>query len=108
MSAQFLSGALTLIACFMILCRVDKMMNGVTQGTVFAQHAILGMALFGSFVISFTDYAEWGDAILSAGIVCFLLLSVRRWKRGAPIGTTKPMGLDETELRHVSGGKKDT
>lgn len=105
-SAYFVTGVLTLAGCFMIACRVDKMVKGVTMPTVFAQHASIGIGLFGGFVLMFTEFADWSPASIAAGVVAFFAFSLKRWKAGAPDGTTKPMGLDEVSLRHISGGKK--
>lgn len=95
MTEFIVSQALTIIACGIIACRADKMMKGKTDGSVFLQHAVLGVALFASFVIQFTPYHDWADTLTSAGVVFFFVMSRRRWKRAAPEGTTKPGELDE-------------
>ena len=102
MSAQFVSAILTLVACFVLLCRVDKMTRGITKPVVFFQHALLAMGMFGSVLIRFTAYAEWADASMAAGLLAFLLSSLDRWRVSAPEGTTKPMPLDGADHPETS------
>lgn len=105
-AAYIVTGLLTLAGCFMIACRVDKMMKGVTMPGVFIQHALVGLGLFGGFVLMFTEFSDWSPASIAAGIVSFFVFSLKRWRGGAPEGTTKPAELDEQSLRHVTGGRK--
>jgi hypothetical protein len=107
MTGHIASLLLSLVACFMLLCRVDKMVKGITQTSVFIQHAILALAMFCSAVLTFTEFHDWSPAIMAAGIVSFFFLSVHRWRYQAPDGTTKPAPLDESNMRHVAGGKID-
>ena len=93
---QIVSALLSLIACFMIACRIDKMVRGVTLSAVFYQHAALAAGLFGSFLLTFTRHADWSTASVVAGVVVFLTLSVQRWRHGAPEGTTRPADLQDT------------
>ncbi len=105
--AYIVTGLLTLAGCFMIACRVEKMVKGVTMPAIFVQHALVGCGLFGGFVLMFTDFSDWSPASIAAGIVAFFIISLRRWRGGAPEGTTKPSDLDGPALRHVSGGKRN-
>ncbi len=104
--AYTVTGLLALAGCFMIACRVEKMVKGVTLPSIFIQHAMVGLGLFGGFVLLFTDYHEWSPASIAGGIVAFFVFSLRRWQRGAPEGTTKPADLDGPSLRHIAGGKR--
>ncbi len=107
MSGLVATTLLALTACFMLLCRVDKMMKGLTKPTVFIQHSILAIGMFSSVILNFTEYSDWSGAAMSGGVVAFFMLSVGRWRQRAPDGTTKPAPLRDSDLRHVSGGKKD-
>lgn len=89
--------ALTILACGIIACRVDKMLKGATAPGVFIQHAVLGVALFASSVIQFTVYRAWAGSLVSAGLVFFFVMSRKRWKNSAPEGTTKPGDLGGAE-----------
>lgn len=93
---QVVSALLCLVACFMIACRIDKMVRGVTLSLVFYQHAALAAGLFGSFLLTFTRHAEWATASTVTGVVVFLGLSLQRWRHGAPEGTTRPGDLQDT------------
>lgn len=92
------SQVLTGIACGIIACRADKMLKGTTDGRVFLQHAGLGVALFASLVIQFTQYRAWAGALIAGGVVFFFAMSRKRWERAAPDGTTKPGELGPPEL----------
>lgn len=94
---QIVSALLCLVACFMIACRIDKMVRGVTLAMVFYQHAALAAGLFGSFLLTFTRHAAWSTASVVAGVVVFLALSVQRWRHGAPEGTTRPGELQDAQ-----------
>lgn len=107
MTGHIVATALALVACFMLLCRVDKMVKGTTKYSVFLQHALLALSLFGSAVLNFTEFDDWSPASMAAGVVCFFFFSVNRWRKGAPDGTTKPMELDASHFRHVSGGTNE-
>lgn len=106
MTGHIISMLLSLVACFMLLCRVDKMVKGVTKPSVFIQHAVLALSLFGSAVLNFTDFDDWSPAAMAAGIVAFFFFSINRWRHQAPEGTTKPAPLDDAQWLHVSGGRK--
>jgi hypothetical protein len=105
MNPHIFASLLTLAACFVILCRVDKMIKGQTKPTVFAQHAILAMGLFCSVILNFTPYENWSQASMAAGLLVFFCFSIRRWKAGAPEGTSKPEVLHYAGWAHVRGGK---
>lgn len=105
-AAYIVTGMLTLIGCFMIACRVDKMVRGVTMPSVFVQHAAVGLGLFGGFILMFTEFSDWSPASIAAGVVAFFAFSLKRWRQGAPEGTTKPGELDSRMLHQVSGGKR--
>lgn len=105
MTGHIVATVLALVGCFMMLCRVDKMVKGTTKAAVFLQHALLALALFGSAVLNFTEFDDWSPASMAAGVVAFFLFSVNRWNYRAPDGTTKPAPLDESQLQHVAGGR---
>lgn len=96
----------SLVACYLVLCRIDKMERGKTRGAIFLQHALLGAGLFGSVLLDFTRWNDLSGASASAGVLAFLIFSFRRWRHGAPEDTSSPMPLDEASLRRVSGGKQ--
>lgn len=106
MTGEGVSLVLSLVACFILLCRVDKMERGVTRPGVFYQHAALAVALFASAVMQFTAFVHFAPAVMAAGVVVFLLYSAGRWREGAPDDTTKPMELESGDLKHVSGGRR--
>jgi hypothetical protein len=106
MSGHAVAGALTLIACFMLLCRIDKMRKGHTKPVVFLQHAAMAFGMFASVILDFTVYEDFSNAAMALGVIIFFALSLKRWAHGAPEDTTKPMLLDPVEWNHVSGGKK--
>lgn len=86
MTAGALTLALTLAAIWAVVCRINAMQAGVTRVAVFAQHAILGLALFGGLLLP----PDWGRAALVAGVAIYLLMGSPRWRDGAPEGTRKP------------------
>lgn len=98
MTEFIVSQALTVIACGIIACRADKMLKGTTDGAVFVQHAGLGVALFASFVIQFTQHRAWAGALIAGGVVFFFAMSRKRWQQSAPEGTTKPGDLGPPEM----------
>jgi len=106
MNGQSLSIILTLSACFLLMCRIDKMIHGVTKKTVFVQHAALAMGMFGSVILDFTAYAEWSNASMAIGVLSFFFFSIGRWRRGAPDGTTRPIELSNEDFIRVHGGNK--
>jgi len=107
MNGHIVSMLLTLAGCFMLMCRVDKMVKGVTKWTVFFQHAILALSMFVSAVLNFTPYDDWSAASLAFGVVIFFSLSIQRWRYQAPTGTTKPADLDESSYVHIVGGSRE-
>jgi hydrogenase-4 membrane subunit HyfE len=92
---------LALVGMFVIICRLNAM-SSATHYVVRMQHGVLFAGLLWSMVVPW-DVAA---APVCGGVVGFLLLSARRWRHGAPEGTTKPADLDEQSLRHVTGGKR--
>lgn len=94
------------IVCIMLGCRVAKMVRGVTSLVVFMQHAGLAVGIFGAVLLSFANHSEWSAASAIAGVLIFLLLSVRRWRHAPPAGTARPAALEVHQLRHVHGGKR--
>lgn len=112
MTGQFVAGALSLVGCFVLLCRVDKMLKGVTKPIVFAQHAVLAVGLFGGFLLNVTGEGAWAAASIAAGVLSFFLMSMGRWRHAAPEGTAKPGDLgpyeiDSRHFRYINGGRQD-
>jgi hypothetical protein len=67
------------------------------------QHFALGMGIACALFVP----NEWRWALLSAGVLAFLLLSSYRWKDEAPEGTKcAPRYLTADEARQVAGGGK--
>lgn len=92
------------IVCVVLGCRVAKMMRGVTELSVFVQHAVLAIGMFGSILLSFAQHSEWAAASASAGVLVFLLMSLKRWRFAPPAGTNRPRPLQPGGLRHAVGG----
>lgn len=107
MTGHIVSTLLALVGCFLLACRVDKMVKGETKPSVFLQHALLALALFVSAVLNFTEFDDWSPAVMAAGVVAFFFFSVNRWRYRAPDGTTKPAPLDEAQWQQVVGGAKE-
>ncbi len=107
MTGHIMSTLFALLGCIMLACRVDKMEKGVTQVSVFIQHAGLALSMFTSAILNFTPYDDWSGAAMAAGIVLFFAFSVHRWRHQAPVGTTKPGELDERSYVHIVGGKRE-
>jgi len=101
-----IAGALGVVVCFMLGCRIAKMMRGVTALGVFLQHAFLAIGVFGAVLLLFSGRSEWSPASAIAGVLIFLLLSLRRWRYAPPAGTVRAKPLDLSQLRHVHGGKR--
>ena len=90
-----LSLGLPLSACYVVLCRVEKMVRGVTKPIIFYQHAALALGFFVSFVLGFTQWADLAEAASAAGVLVFFGLSANRWRVRAPEDTSsKPGELD--------------
>lgn len=93
------SAGLTLSACFIVACRIDKMLKGITRPVIFYQHALLALGFFVSFVLGFTRYADLAEAASAAGVVAFFLLSANRWKNKAPEDTNSEFaGLTNAQM----------
>ena len=94
------------LVCIVLGCRVAKMMRGVTELTVFVQHASLALGMFVSILLSFSHRSEWAAASASIGVLVFLLMSLKRWRFAPPAGTNRrqqaPGGL-----RHAVGGVRN-
>jgi len=101
-----LAVVVTLGACFVVLCRIDKMLAGVTRTEVFIQHASLGLGLFCAAIFEVIGFGGVALASASSGVVAFLGMSTHRWKHQAPEGTTRPGELDQGSLNRIYGGKK--
>ena len=96
-----LSLGLTLSTCYVVLCRVEKMVRGVTKPVVFYQHAALALGFFVSFVLGFTQWADLAEAASAGGVLLFFGMSASRWRFKAPEDTnTKPGQLDD-QASHV-------
>lgn len=91
---------LALAGMVAIACRLHRMSRG-TQLAVRAQHALLFAGLLWSIVVP----TRFAVLPVLAGVVAFLMLSAKRWKRGAPEDTTRPADLEPRVLRHVAGGR---
>lgn len=105
---QFVYFVFAFIVCVILACRIDKMYKGETKPEVFFQHALLALAVFGSFVVGFTEYKDWAAVILIAGVLQFFIFSVGRWKQSAPDDTVKTelTELPKESWPHVVGGRK--
>lgn len=84
---KLLSMGLTLAACWVLACRIDKMLKGTTQPGIFVQHFLMAIGLFGSFLLVFTEWADLAPASMAAGVLAFFAFSASRWRRGAPVDT---------------------
>ena len=90
---------LTLSTCFVVACRIDKMLKGTTRPVIFYQHALLALGFFGSFVLGFTQWADLSEASSAAGVLLFFLLSANRWRHKAPEDTNSEFaGLTNTQV----------
>lgn len=98
--------AVASIVCVVLGCRVAKMMRGVTELSVFVQHAILAIGMFGSILLSFSGQSQWAAASASAGVLVFLLMSLKRWRFAPPAGTNRPRPVQPGGLRHAVGGMR--
>jgi hypothetical protein len=106
--SQVIYGVLALGLCFLLLCRTDKMLRGLTRPAVFYQHAVLALSVFASWVLGFTRFAEWSEVVFAAGVLQFFLFSVDRWRMKAPSGTErKPTEIPAEMLKHVHGRGRD-
>lgn len=99
-----LNVAVASFVCIMLGCRIAKMMRGVTSLSVFLQHAVLALSMFGSILLSFSHHSEWAAASASIGVLIFLLMSVKRWRFAPPAGTNRTHPIPPAQLRHVAGG----
>ena len=99
-----LNVAVASFVCIMLGCRVAKMKRGVTSLSVFLQHAVLALGMFGSILLSFALHSEWAAASANAGVLLFLLMSVKRWRKAPPVGTNRPNPIPPSQLRHAAGG----
>lgn len=98
--------AMASFVCIMLGCRVAKMMRGITSLSVFLQHSALALGMFGSILLSFSHHSEWAAAAISAGVLLFLLMSLKRWRLAPPAGTNRPHPLHPSDLRHAVGGTR--
>lgn len=89
MSPTFVYGMLALTLCYVLACRIDKMMRGVTKPVVFFQHAMLAACAMASWLMEFTSLQPWGEPVFAFGVLQFFFFSLSRWKTRAPDGTMK-------------------
>lgn len=101
--------AVTLAAMWVLICRLNTMSRD-TCAVVRHQHAVLFSGLAGS-VFSPPQYALLSCA---AGVLLFLLLSMHRWRRGAPgdmqsapTQVCRPKELEPIDWNSICGGKHD-
>ena len=112
MHFHILSAAMAWAGCYLVLCRIDKMLKGVTRAAVFVQHAVLGACLFVAGGLELWPEAHgFSTGVAAFGVLMFFLMSSSRWRGGAPDGTAKravepPSTLAEDQLRGVVGGGK--
>lgn len=92
--------------CIILGCRIAKMMRGVTSLSVFVQHAVLAMSMFGSILLSFGEHSEWASACASCGVLIFLLMSVKRWRQAPPAGTVRAHPMPSPHLSRASSWGK--
>lgn len=85
---QLIGLGVNLSICFIIGCRVDKMMKGVTQPLIFVQHCLLATSAFCASIVEFTHWAELSSACLGLGVIAFFTVSAKRWRFGAPVDTS--------------------
>lgn len=90
-----------------VVCRFGKMSKDTSNVVAFQYAALFAGSLcaFGfQFVPELHAYAVTAGL---SGVVVFLALSSKRWRRGAPEGTSKELyRLSNDQLRHVVGGSK--
>lgn len=112
MHLHMVSAAFAWAGCYLVLCRIDKMLKGVTRPVVFVQHAVLGACLFAAGGLElWPDAHGYSTGVAAFGVLMFFLLSRSRWRSGAPDGTAKasvepPSTLTSEQLRQVVGGGK--
>jgi len=95
------------MAIWAVLCRIAFMVSGRTRGVVVFQHAVLALSLFVAgmtaldwrllraygaegWVVDLMAQPRIGVAVLSVGVMVYLLAGSARWRHGAPEGTLKP------------------
>ena len=103
MEVELMTAAIIIAAMWSVLCRINLMKHGTTKPAVFAQHAALAMGLACGLLLP-PPYAKLA---MSAGVLVFLLAGSKRWRFGAPQGTSKPDPLTPVQLQHAKGGVKD-
>ncbi len=106
-AALIVSDGLLLAGIFMLACRIEKMMRGVTELRVFVQHFALACSLGAALLLSFGDHSDWGPACVAGGVVFFFLMSLKRWRQAPPQGTKRARPVADHELRHVAGGRSE-
>lgn len=99
----FLTGWVTVS----VVCRFGKM-GPHTSNVVAIQYGALFTGSVCGFGFQFVpELREWAVTSLLAGVVIFLALSSKRWRKGAPEGTSKELfRLSDDQLKHVVGGRK--
>lgn len=90
--SQIIYGVLILALCYVLACRVDKMVRGVTKPRIFWQHFLLGVSAIASLALRFTTFEPWASPALAFGVLVFFLFSVQRWRRAAPKDTERHAG----------------
>lgn len=105
-----LTAGMLAAAVWSILCRINAMDMRVTRWSVIAQHAALGLGLFGALILPLGV----AKLCMAAGVLGFLALGSPRWRHGAPPWTASaadpapPLAevheIRRHQARHVSGG----
>lgn len=106
-AALIVSDGLLLAGIFMLACRIEKMMRGVTELRVFVQHFALACSLGAALLLSFGELSDWGPACVAGGVVFFFAMSLKRWRQAPPNGTKRARPVADHELRHVAGGRSE-
>ncbi len=103
MEVELMTAAIFIAAIWSVLCRINLMKHGVTKPAIFVQHAALAMGLACGLLLS-PPYAKMA---MGAGVLIFLVAGSKRWRFGAPSGTTKPENLEPISYPRVAGGTKE-
>ncbi len=88
-------------AVLLLICRMS-VMSHTTRRSVRNQHAALCSFMLASLVVP----QDWAATMISVGVVAYLMMSKRRWKNGAPVGTVHPSWLSLADGAKVYGGRR--